>query len=421
MKLRGNLSHAGRTLIWQRSLLSTKPQPQSFLSKLRLKIASTVTSSLSPSEKNQFFESLDFIVSTEDRKKIDNHSGDTDNERLVHESVGEAVAAAVAKKAAEGRELAKKQKEEIWREAEKATMNRVMNDLLLKERKVKLERWERELMEDKLIDERSNFNESGIANVAAGENEEPHPILGKIVLDLGYKKIYVVSAEKLAAIPIWEKQRVYSHDRAKIMANDKLKSLELGLPGVIALHESREGQLSILDGQHRVGMMTILEGKRRGTDNEFDFDLSQILVEVFPQPPEANETHAQDIFTEINKAEPVKLVDMPGVAKVGDRRIINEAAAMLQDKFPNMFKPSQRCRSPHLNIDNLRDSIFAARIIQKHNIKSHTALLKWMLTQNEELCKKVEEEASPQAKPAALQKAKKNGFYLGLEMSWLYK
>jgi len=43
-------------------------------------------------------------------------------------------------------------------------------------------------------------------------------------------------------------------------------------------------------------------------------NLNQILVEVFPST--SSDDHAQDIFTIINKAEPVKLVDMPGVAKV---------------------------------------------------------------------------------------------------------
>ena len=60
------------------------------------------------------------------------------------------------------------------------------------------------------------------------------------MVDFGYKRIHVISTQKLAAIPIWEKQRVYRHDRAKLMAKDKLKSMDIGLPGVIALHEVSE-------------------------------------------------------------------------------------------------------------------------------------------------------------------------------------
>ena len=75
-------------------------------------------------------------------------------------------------------------------------------------------------------------------STASNENDDDvHPILGQIIMDFGYKRVHVMSTKKLAAIPIWEKQRVYRHDRAKVMAKDKLKSMNLGLPGVVALHE----------------------------------------------------------------------------------------------------------------------------------------------------------------------------------------
>ena len=53
-------------------------------------------------------------------------------------------------------------------------------------------------------------------------------------------------------------------------------------------------------------------------------DFDRILVEVFPQPAmktppspidDNDNNHAQEIFTEINKGEPVKLVDIPGTTK----------------------------------------------------------------------------------------------------------
>ena len=67
--------------------------------------------------------------------------------------------------------------------------------------------------------------------------EEVHPVLGTVLADLGHKRVHVVSAETLATIPIWKKQRIYRHDRAKGMASDKMKTLHLGMPGIIALHE----------------------------------------------------------------------------------------------------------------------------------------------------------------------------------------
>ena len=87
--------------------------------------------------------------------------------------------------------------------------------------------------------------------------------------------------------------------------------------------KSKDGQLAILDGQHRICMMSILEGKKIMADNAgIDFD--RILVEVFPKPAmktppspidDNDNNHAQEIFTGINKTEPVKLVDMQGTTK----------------------------------------------------------------------------------------------------------
>lgn len=179
-----------------------------------------------------------------------------------------------------------------------------------------------------------------------------------------------------------------------------------------------EGKLTILDGQHRVGMMTILQEKK----TEVSFDLDRILVEVFPEvDKEKYETYAQDIFTEINKAEPVKLVDMPGVASVTDRKVITEGASRLKERFPDMFKPSQQCRAPHLNIDNLRDALFASDIIKRHKLKSPKALENWMVEQNDVLRQQFqEEEHASKVSKTALQKANKFDFFLGLDSSWLY-
>ena len=91
------------------------------------------------------------------------------------------------------------------------------------------------------------------------------------------------------------------------MADDKMKTLGLGLPGVLGIHEDKEGKLSILDGQHRVGMFHTLSKKNQAGEM-----LQQVLVEVYPQLDHHGENHAQDLFLEINKAEPIKLVDLPG-------------------------------------------------------------------------------------------------------------
>lgn len=191
--------------------------------------------------------------------------------------------------------------------------------------------------------------------------------------------------------------------------------MHLGLPGIIGLHEDENGKLSIIDGQHRVGMCSILQEKTNADA------LDRILVEVYPQG-ENSSNLAQEIFLEINKAEPVKLVDMPGVAKGSDRKLLTEGANRLYEAFPKMFSPSQKCRAPHLNIDNLRDTLFAANVISRHGLKSAKALEDWMLTQNSLLADKIEndEAARKGISKAALEKALKNKFYLGLESTWYY-
>ena len=112
----------------------------------------------------------------------------------------------------------------------------------------------------------------------------------------------------------------------------------------------------------------------------------------------------------------------PGVAKASHRTIINEGASNLLEAFPDMFKPSQRCRAPHVNIDNLRDALFASNVLDRHSLKTGKALEKWILEQNQELAKKYEtdEEAQTTVSANALKKANKFQFYLGLDSSWLY-
>jgi hypothetical protein len=69
-----------------------------------------------------------------------------------------------------------------------------------------------------------------------------------------------------------------------------------------------------------------------------------------------------DLFTEINKAEPVRLVDMPGEGAAAHvRAVLAEAAAALAERHPAMVKPSARCKAPHINLDVFRDEIFQVR------------------------------------------------------------
>jgi len=151
-------------------------------------------------------------------------------------------------------------------------------------------------------------------------SSEAHPVLDNLIVDLGYKKIYSTTAVNLSSIPVWEKQRVYRHNRAREMALEKMKDEGLGgVSGVISCVEDRSGNLSIIDGQHRVGMLSILNKKRasdpRANDHgQLDF-IDKILVEVYQTPKQEDVAgkgksgdFVEKMFTEINKAEPIKLV-----------------------------------------------------------------------------------------------------------------
>ena len=232
------------------------------------------------------------------------------------------------------------------------------------QRKLAFEQWQNNVEKEKEMEqEQSKPHTETTANpVSADEptvNNSPtvevhdkiHPILGKQLAALSYKRIHLMSATTLASLPVYEKQRAYRHDRAQLMAKDKKKTLWMGIPGVISLMEDESGKLSILDGQHRVGMMALLEEEQRkinammeneqingseSLNKEFELaslDLQNVLVEVFPQRPRDESVLATDkdlddkaaIFTEINKAEPIKLLDLPGVATKQTRNIIDHA------------------------------------------------------------------------------------------------
>jgi hypothetical protein len=411
---------------------------------LRWKAANMLTASLSDTERQELLRRMNLPTATtaapdQDEKDV--------NTKATH-SIAEAVAAARAQEIKLNQERWEREKEKLIRDAEVAARERIESDILLQRRQIAFEQWKKQLAtaeeekQKKQADPQSSVMEAvkvadevnSVDNSTEDEELPPHPILGQCVLDLGYKRLHVVKAQALAAIPVWEKQRIYRHDRAKTMAADKLKTLHLGMPGVIGLYEQSDGTLSILDGQHRVGMFTILEGMKKDSSNSF---LDRIVVEVYTKLENENSSgpasnddsaHARDIFLEINKAEPVKLVDIPGIVKSSERKILNDAVQQLHDEYHDMFRPSTKCHPPHLNLDNVRDAIFAANVMGRHKIKSSKQLFDWLVQQNVVLSNKYKPDApnghaeinDRGLSPKALEKAIKNGFYLGLESSWYY-
>eukprot|EP00959_Pyramimonas_sp_CCMP1952_P215404 4506863-Pyramimonas_sp.AAC.1 len=52
---------------------------------------------------------------------------------------------------------------------------------------------------------------------------------------------------------------------------------------------------------------------------------------------------------------------MPGVTDAATRVALEGAAVSLKGNFPNMFKTSERCLPPHLNMEVLKDQLFQVR------------------------------------------------------------
>ena len=76
-------------------------------------------------------------------------------------------------------------------------------------------------------------------------------------------------------------------------------------------------------------------------------------MEVFPDVSDAK---AAELFTEINAAQPVRFVDMPGVVAPEMKWALEGAAGALKNKYPAMFSESARCKIPNVNLDALRSS-----------------------------------------------------------------
>ena len=112
--------------------------------------------------------------------------------------------------------------------------------------------------------------------------------------------------------------------------------------------------------------------------------------------------------------------------------ILNSTIEELCEEFPEMFKPSLRCKPPHLHESILRDDIFQSEIITRRGIKSSTDLKELIRQANENYFKKADSEwektlletkmfkSSGKALSDAVKKARQNNFFLGLDNSWMH-
>jgi hypothetical protein len=147
--------------------------------------------------------------------------------------------------------------------------------------------------------------QKSFTNSATGIKYLYHPLLGELICDLSYKKVYLTSVRALAAAPVWQKQRTLRLNRAEMIVKAKKKNLTGSiLPGVISMyHDQRSDEVGIFDGQHRTAALVLL-----AKEGLWDERTRNVTVDVF----EINtEIEIKTLFSEINAAEPVKLIDMP--------------------------------------------------------------------------------------------------------------
>jgi hypothetical protein len=191
-----------------------------------------------------------------------------------------------------------------------------------------------------------------------------------------YKRVYAMRAATLTdprVVPVWNLQRSFRLERvrnlrcapasppadasrpaqAEAISRAKHHDASLGLPGVVTLYELPGGAPSastaaaagaappdsarfraILDGQHRVGALRLLSRGAAAPASPASADAAsspweRVLVEVYPL---ASEAAAASLFTEINSAQPVLLVDLPpaaGGAPAADKGALEGAAGTL--------------------------------------------------------------------------------------------
>ena len=253
----------------------------SLWSDLRQKAASAITSSLSEKEREALMAKYNgpppnLVDDKEKEKDVllpDSTTNDTNNTAIVSmdsetltKTIAEAMAEARAKEAASQEEHWQKKMDEHERKMEQAAKDRID----LERRQLQFEQWKLDLEQAKYKQQQQQNQEQQqqVQSSASSQEEDEtvtatvipvvdneasssrrrriveqptvvHPLLGPELAVLGSKRLYLVSVHTLVHLPVWKKQRTYRHDRAKVMAKDKAKSLHLGIPGVICLFEVR--------------------------------------------------------------------------------------------------------------------------------------------------------------------------------------
>ena len=272
--------------------------------------------------------------------------------------------------------------------------------------------------------------------LASRMRELTHPNYGQLLLDLGPRRIFAADAKRVVnpdMFPVWSRNRLFRPERAEQIAKSFAKTSGVerykGFPGCLTVFElvgdaaaATKGVewRGIVDGQHRVGAIA-----RMLKSGEWPSSLP-VMLEVFSvDKPE----DASQLFRQINLAVPVPDIDMPAAAAAASTSVVVEAKTVADPKpridavadawrarFPEFFKPSAKCRPPHVNIDVFRQTLFESDAARAAASAGEAELSAFVEAANEKA------KAAAQAKSSGVpvvgwEKAHAGGFFLGLSVA----
>ena len=97
---------------------------------------------------------------------------------------------------------------------------------------------------------------------------------------------------------------------------------------------------------------------------------------------------------------------------------IDGACERLVKAYPEMHKPSERCRPPHVHKDTLRNKLFTTACV--HHARSADELYAMLMRVNEQLRVQPTSSWPDRVRGKPLQKARQHGLFFGLsDFGWL--
>ncbi|CBJ28299.1 conserved unknown protein [Ectocarpus siliculosus] len=186
--------------------------------------------------------------------------------------------------------------------------------------------------------------------------QEEHPVLGCLVADLKYKRVYVSSLEALEKVRVWEEARTLRPvHAAEIFEGKAIEAQKLEVRRVkedgkeekdenLLTKRNQQYVLGVVDGQHRLRALKMLADAKM-----WDHSERNVVVEVFDAKDERD---IEELYAEINRAEPVQIdLDIPGPQEV--YKCAEEVVLHLYKLIRTGLIERHELFTPHLLLDFL--------------------------------------------------------------------